>query len=74
MCTTLNTDKTKKRRKWYEEIRKKLIVNHGQGKFSNTISKQSDVPVTLSNINIYFIGIASKENMPMTQQKGKFEW
>src|SRR4029434_157848 len=46
VCTTLNMDHRKLRTKLSQEIRKKIIDKHVNGKGYNTISKQLDIPVT----------------------------
>src|SRR4029434_6921441 len=45
VCTTLNMDHRKLRTKLSQEIRKKIIDKHVNGKGYNTISKQLDIPV-----------------------------
>ncbi|KAJ0009614.1 hypothetical protein NQD34_001316 [Periophthalmus magnuspinnatus] len=46
VCTTLNIDQRKQRKKLSQQIRKKTIGKHVKGKGYKTISKQHDVPVT----------------------------
>src|SRR4029434_5254439 len=46
VCTTLNMDHRKLRTDLSQEIRKKIIDKHVNGKGYKTISKQFDIPVT----------------------------
>ena len=46
VCTTLNMDHRKLRTELSQEIRKKIIDKHVNGKGRKTISKQLDIPVT----------------------------
>src|SRR4029434_5441280 len=46
VCTTLNMDHRKLRTELSQEIRKKIIDKHVNGKGYETISKQLDIPVT----------------------------
>ena len=46
VCTTLNMDHRKLRTELSQEIRKKIIDKHVNGKGYKTISKQLDIPVT----------------------------
>uniref|UniRef100_A0A3B3DUX1 Uncharacterized protein n=1 Tax=Oryzias melastigma TaxID=30732 RepID=A0A3B3DUX1_ORYME len=74
VCTTLNKDNRKRRRKLYQDIRKKIIDKHLKGKGYKTISKQLEVPVTtVAHIIQKFKTHGTGANLPGRGRKMKID-
>src|SRR4029434_8641037 len=74
VCTTLNMDHSKLRTELSQEIRKKIIDKHVNGKGYKTISKQLDIPVTtVAHIIQKFKGQGTVANLPGRGCKRKID-
>src|SRR4029434_2807192 len=74
VCTTLNMDHRKPRTELSQEIRKKIIDKHVNGKGYKTISKQFDIPVTtVAHIIQKFKVQGTVANLPGCGRKRKID-
>ena len=74
VCTTLNMDHRKLRTELFQEIRKKIIDKHVNGKGYETISKQLDIPVTtVAHIIQKFKVQGTVANLLGSGRKGKID-
>ena len=70
----MNFENRRKTGQWSEDIRKKVIAKHGQGKGYKTISKELNVPVTtVANVIKKFKAHGTVANISGRGHKRKIE-
>ena len=74
LCTAMSMEKRKKTRELSEEVRHKIIAEHGQSQGSKSISRDLDVPVsTVHNVIRKFKAHDTVANLPGRGHKRKLD-